>query len=301
MAREIQTTRAWLDDKLEPIRERLLSRRETPSAETLEPMAAWDFSTGLQDLVGNLPGTMHGSAKLAGDALLVDGGFVTTSALPRSLKAKTLVATVQLDDLQQRGGGVMTVQTLDGNVFDSIVFGERQPSHWLAGSNHFARTQDLGGRPESSADQEPVQLALVYEADGTIRAYRNGVPYGEPYRQAPLQVFAANNTQVVFGLRHGAGGSGRLLHGKIFSAQLYDRALSTEEIAAVAKQQAFVRDVEVLAELSDEEVTRVKQQREVLKQREQQRDALGAPIDDAAKWTRVAHALFNLKEFVYLQ
>ena len=43
--------------------------------------------------------------------------------LPAYNAEKTLEAWVQLSDLQQRGGGVLGVQTLDGSVFDAIVFG----------------------------------------------------------------------------------------------------------------------------------------------------------------------------------
>ena len=34
---------------------------------------------------------------------------------------------MQLENLEQGGGGVISVQTLDGAMFDAIVFGEREP------------------------------------------------------------------------------------------------------------------------------------------------------------------------------
>jgi hypothetical protein len=30
-------------------------------------------------------------------------------------------------------GGVISIQTLDGGMFDAIVFGEREPGRWMAG------------------------------------------------------------------------------------------------------------------------------------------------------------------------
>ena len=45
-----------------------------------------------------------------------------------------------------------------------------------------AATQSFGGAAETEADQRPVHVAIAYAEDGTIRAYRDGQPYGEPYK-----------------------------------------------------------------------------------------------------------------------
>ena len=37
-------------------------------------------------------------------------------------------------------GGAISIETLDGSVFDSIVFAERESNQWMAGSNNFVRT-----------------------------------------------------------------------------------------------------------------------------------------------------------------
>ncbi len=74
------------------------------------------------------------------------------------------------------------MQTLDGQVFDAIVFGERQPGHWMAGSNNFQRTKDFGGPAETAANHRAVHVAIAYHADGMIAAYRNGQPYGKAYK-----------------------------------------------------------------------------------------------------------------------
>ncbi len=75
-----------------------------------------------------------------------------------------------------------------------------------------------------------MRLCLSYAEDGTIAAYRNGMPYGEPYRTAGPVAFAAGKAQVVFGVRHTPAGPGKMLAGTIERARLYDRALSAEEI-----------------------------------------------------------------------
>jgi len=128
----------------------------------------------------------------------------------------------------------MTVQTPNGAVFDSIVFAEKQPQRWLAGSNHFRRTQSFGGPGEEAAVREPVHVAIVYHTDGRITGYRNGEPYGKTYRSSGPVEFKAGQAVVSFGVRHLPAVGNRLFSGRILKAQLYDRALSAEEVAATA-------------------------------------------------------------------
>ncbi|QDU48205.1 DUF1553 domain-containing protein [Gimesia panareensis] len=218
------------------------------------PIAAWDFRKGTDDLVGGLRGTLHGSAKQTPQGLVLDGNrsFLKTEPLSADLGPKTLEAWVKLSDLQQRGGGVLSVQTTDGNIFDAIVFGEQQPGHWLAGSDHFNRTKSFQGPPEKTATNKEVQIALVYATDGTITAYRNGTAYGSSYRSRGLQSFPAGKTQVLFGLRHGSPGGNRLLKGVISQARLYDRALTPEEIQASAQWGGvFFSEAELQAAMTE--------------------------------------------------
>lgn len=223
-------------------RQRVLAKRHeggdaTEASLVSSPVAAWDFRKGTDDLVGGLSGTLHGSAKQTPEGLVLDGNrsFLKTEPLPEVLGEKTLEAWVKLSDLQQRGGGVLSVQTTDGNIFDAIVFGEQQPGHWLAGSDHFNRTKSFQGPEEKTAAEKEVQVALVYATDGTITAYRNGAVYGSSYRSKGLQTFPAGKTEVLFGLRHGSPGGNRLLKGVVSQARLYDRALTQEEIQASAR------------------------------------------------------------------
>ena len=61
--------------------------------------------------------------------------------------------------------------------------GERQAAHWISGSNGFSRTEDFPeSTPEEAADQL-LHLVMVYQEDGTTTLYRNGKPYGKPYRK----------------------------------------------------------------------------------------------------------------------
>ncbi|HWE92445.1 MAG TPA: DUF1553 domain-containing protein [Tepidisphaeraceae bacterium] len=224
----------------QPVRDRLAKEREGRAPEKIVALPAliarWTFTTDLRDGVGSLHGTAHGDAKASAVGLRLDGrgGYALTAPLAKDLREKTLEAVVSLTDLRQRGGGVIGVQTLDGSTFDSIVFGEREPGKWMAGSNGFVRTQPLRGEEEKQADASPVHMAIVYSADGTIAAYRNGAPYGQPYQSGGLVTYKANEAQATFGIRHLPDGPGKLLAGAIVRAALYDRALSAEEVARSA-------------------------------------------------------------------
>ncbi len=118
-----------------------------------QPIAAWDFDGGLDRGQGELKTTLEGGATLTREGLRLDGktGYAITSPLKQKLKTKTIEVWVQLDNLSQRGGGAISVQTLDGFVFDSIVFGEREPGRWMAGSDFFRRTGALTGAIETDA------------------------------------------------------------------------------------------------------------------------------------------------------
>ncbi len=205
-----------------------------------KPMARWTFEVDAKDSVGHLDGTLEGGARIANGRLQLDGkgAFVRTEPLARDLKEKTLEAWVLLPDLAQRGGGVLSMEAKDGAVFDGIVFGEREPRKWSAGSSFFQRTRDLAAPLETTGSNEPVHLAIVYRADNSIAVHRNGTLYGEAYtpvgENAGLQTYPAGGARVLLGLRH-TGADNGFLSGEIEEAQLYDRALSADEIAASAR------------------------------------------------------------------
>ena len=248
-----------------PIRKRILADRKTknPAKPNVpQPFARWDFDADLKDSVGKLHGTIEGKARLDNGALVVDGksAYVATAALTKELKAKTLEVWVSLENLAQRGGGAISIQTLDGGVFDAIVFGEREPKRWMAGSNGFVRTQSFGGSGENEVQTKPVHVAIVYAADGTITGYRHGQAYGKPYKSNGPITFAPGKAQVIFGLRHGSAGGNRLLSGAIHKAQLYDRALSSDEVAASAGVVSdYVSDALIAAQLDTPTRNRRKQ------------------------------------------
>lgn len=125
----------------------------------------------------------------------------------------------------------MTVETPDGAVFDSIVFGEKEPRRWMAGSNFYQRTDSFRASDETETTRA-VRVTIAYTADGTITGYRDGKPYGRPYKSSGPITLASGKWVVTFGLRHSPAGGNKHLSGTVLKARLYDRALSADEVAA---------------------------------------------------------------------
>jgi len=219
-------------------REAVLRKQGRPAAgDGPRPMARWTFEGDARDDVGKMHGTLHGGAIIVNGRLRLDGkgAHLATEPLPRAVREKTLEAWVALPTLDQRGGGVISLQTKDGRVFDAIAFGEREPRKWIAGSDGFTRTRDLTAAAETAKPADLVHVAVVYGADSGIAVYRNGVPYADAYvpsgTNAGLRTYAADESQVLIGLRHTGAGNG-FLTGEVAEARLYDRALSAAEVAA---------------------------------------------------------------------
>ncbi|QDV38445.1 DUF1553 domain-containing protein [Tautonia plasticadhaerens] len=222
---------------IDPVRRRLLDERGDDASRTPtppEPVARWDFTRPRGESPDSPPVSLRGGASLDLDGLHVGGrgGFAVSEPLGVSLTSKTLEVWVLLDDLDQCGGGAISVQGPDGRVFDAIVFGEQEPRRWMAGSDSFRRTRPFGGPEEAEASDRPVHLALSYHDDGTIAAFRDGQPYGASYRSDGPVRFEAGEARVLFGLRHEPPGGNRFLSGVILRANLYDRALAADEVAA---------------------------------------------------------------------
>ncbi|WP_435008110.1 DUF1553 domain-containing protein [Tundrisphaera lichenicola] len=247
--RKIEALAARIEAIERPARERIRAERGAPAETGPTPMASWDFAKGLDDGVGSLKLTLEGGATLTPEGLRLDGktGYASSAPLAKSLKAKTIEAWVQLDNLEQRGGGVIGLQLEDGRQFDALVFGEQEPGRWMAGSEGFARTKGVGGEAETEAARRAVHVAITYADDGTIRIYREGQPYGQSYDSKGPVEFAAGEARVVFGLRHAPVGGNRMLAGTILRARLHDRALAPSEVAASAKSSGDFVSIEEIA------------------------------------------------------
>ena len=269
----------------EPVRRKLADRKSTtPDTHSTwpQPIALWTFDHDLRDEIGSLNAEAQGGARIEGGALWLDGkdAYIATSPLERPLKAKTLAAWVKLANLEQRGGAPISLQSTDGGRFDAIVFGEREPKRWMAGSEGYARTQSFQGADEVAAQSDFAQIVIVYQEDGTITGYRNGEAYGKSYQVSAPATFEAGTAQVVFGLRHGTNAAeGRMFAGWIDRAALFDRALTPEEVAASA-QANFISEAQLVEHLSPE-----------------QRDQRQAWRDEIAKRQPELERLLNAKAY----
>ncbi|MCF7788269.1 MAG: DUF1553 domain-containing protein [Prosthecobacter sp.] len=293
---------------LDPARIKLQAERKLPAAplNTPEPLAEWTFEKDAKDTKGRMDLELVGTARIEKGALILDGKSMAKSgSLPKPLKAKTLEAWVMLDNLAQRGGGVLTVQHKDGGQFDSIVFAEKTPQHWVAGSNFFDRSELFEGSAETEATSRPVHVAVVYQPDGTISGYRDGKPYGRTYRKAPAATFEAESSQVLLGCRHGSPAGNKGLSARIFRARLYDRALTPEEISQTARiESSNITEADIIATLTAEQRVQLSKLNIKRKEQSKQLDSLRATASDdpvLQAWTSLAQSLINLKEFIYLQ
>lgn len=201
-----------------------------PSALLPEPALRWSFQNGLEESLGGIEGELIGGAVIRNGRLVLNGqdAAYRSGPLRVDLLEKTFEAWVSLTTLDQGGGGVVSVEKQSGGIFDSLVFAERDARQWLVGSDSFRRTQPLGG-PVEQANGEFVQMAISYHADGIVRCYRNGMPYGREYRAEGPVHFPRRESRILLGQRH-TGGGRAFLSGEIEEARVYGKALTPEEV-----------------------------------------------------------------------
>ncbi|MCH8043295.1 MAG: DUF1588 domain-containing protein [Planctomycetes bacterium] len=255
----IKTSQAELDGVIQSVRVKLLAaRNKNPGAKQpvdLKPYAAWEFNGDLKDAVNSLDLSAHGKVEYKDGMVVLKGAYLLSKNLPFDLKAKTLEVWCKVHDLNQRGGGVMGIQG-PGDFFDTIVLGERKPRHWISGSNGFSRTEDFGGSTPETKTNQMLHLTMVYAEDGTTTLYRDGKPYGKPFRKAAA-TFPKNRSAVIFGLRHLPPGGNKFLAVSVDKARFYNRALTAGEVAASSGgDNLYVSDKELLKALTPEQRTK---------------------------------------------
>jgi hypothetical protein len=291
----------------EPIRQKIINLRNVNSAlqesQIAKPSLHWDFKNGLVDSIAGVKCFLKKGAKLENGELIVQqSGYAITEKIPFEVTEKTLSAWVKLDNLNQRAGGVMTIQNPNGGVFDSIVFAEKESRKWMSGSNGFARTKAFITAPfEMEADQEFVHLAITYSSNGTITGYRNGEIYGQPY-QANSTKFLKAESVISFGVRHLPASPNRLLQGRIKKASLFDRALTSDEILSKFNPHLHVSEKQIANNLSPEQketYRKLLKELEIVKKKikktEEFENTNKPDLQD------LALALFNMKEFIYIK
>jgi hypothetical protein len=216
---------------------------QTPPPPAL--LGHWTFENGAADETGRFaPGTPSGGATISNGVLQLDAAasqFLQTGAYTGpAISARTLVAWVYVTDLNTRGGSVLTLEQSSGtDVFDGIVYAERVPLRWMAGSDGWSRTQDLAAPDETAAPGALVQMAITYGTPGgggdanRITIYRNGQLYGTAYSQGSRVTYSTGTVDVIFGRRHADALTASYFTGGIEEARIYDTALTQGQIAAL--------------------------------------------------------------------
>ena len=188
----------------------------------------WTFNGSSADLVGNAHGILQNGAAIAGDRLAINGGQMLSLPIDETVKAKTLVSWVSLNDLDLGRGGSALSLGHTGAKFDGIVYAEILERTWMAGSNGFARTQNpqTYGTPETVSEPGEVMMAIVYGDDGNISLYRDGQLYGS-YQSSGPETFQGAIDRALIGPRHVGTAT---LDGFVNEARIYSGALSATEV-----------------------------------------------------------------------
>lgn len=280
----IDQTSQQLNDLLKTAREAAQRENgdiEQEEAVDLQPYAVWEFDGNLSDRMGRLPLTANGDVVFEDGAVVLKESFLQSGAVGVDLKSKTFEVWCELPVLEQRGGGLMSLQGPD-TTFDAIVMGERRPDEWISGSNNFQRTTDFDQAVPETTPGTPLHLAMVYRPNGTIQLYRNGESYGKPY-QRPGILFPGDQSFVLFGLRHLPAGGNRFLHVRISKARLFDRALTTEEVRlSFDGRSRDYSEEELTALLGPEQKQKADELRRKLTEARQTLAGAEKPLDDGA-------------------
>ena len=161
-----------------------------------------------------------------------------------------MVTWIYLDDLNVTKGATLAVNKSSGDTFDAIVYAERQPKRWMAGSSFFRRTQDALPGFEEKETGKLIQLAISYEDEGgtaKITIYRNGDRIGG-YTMGPIVSWEAGDVEALFGPRALIGGTAYgWVIARVEDARIYNAALSKKEIDSLVENTL---DVEARGKLA---------------------------------------------------
>jgi hypothetical protein len=237
----------------ETFAEQRLRSKDGKTLDRPAPFAEWDFRKGLVDVKRSLEFKLRGTATVTIDGLLLDGksGYAITAPIQERWTEKTLEAWVKLSDLNQRGGGVVALQSLDGSKFDAIVFGELEPRKWIAGSEGFRRTKPVIMQNEAAAKDRFIHIAVTSSKNGEIRIYREGKLQGQAYTPGPIQSFEPKEAVFTVGIRHEPAGTGKLLSGVVQRVRIYNRELTADEIAA--SSEVHFTEAQIASALNESE------------------------------------------------
>ena len=227
----------------------LLGQAVGPNVQKDKLIGHWTFEKGveLKELTGHFK-----QIKLEG-ASVKDGKLQLGSAKwalatydkgPDIGPGKTMVVWIYMDDLSVTRGAPLAINKSSADMFDAIVYAERQPFQWMAGSSHFRRTKDAQpGFKENSNGKDLIQLAISYEDDGGnahVKIYRKGKKIGD-YTKGPIRTWVKGDVEVLFGPRALIGGTA---YGwvvcRVEDARIYNAVLTQAELKGLKENTLAV-------------------------------------------------------------
>ena len=148
-------------------------------------------------------------------------------------------------------GSILCIDKISGDHFDSIVYAERQPNQWMAGSSHFRRTDDFKPGHKDTTKGEKFMMAITYKGDktATVKGYRNGKNIsGKGYEKGAMVTWEEDDAEAIWGKRHGSvGGGPGDLDGLIYESRIYGLALTEEEIKGLKEGSLSVESHDKLS------------------------------------------------------
>lgn len=155
-----------------------------------------------------------------------------------NIKEKTLISWVIMNDLTDKrpSGSALTLDAINRDEFDGIVFGERQDDTWEAGSSNFSRTPAPNTQnPTDEQTGKLVKMAITYKdagsGDAEIKIYCDD-QLKRTYKKGKIASWSANDMEVIFGARHTLGTQPKgYLNATIVAAEIHDECLSNDAIA----------------------------------------------------------------------
>ena len=198
----------------------------------------WTFEKGrtLTDLTGNFGQIELKGARVKDGQLHISEGkwaLTTGYAGPTIGPNKTLVAWVYLDNLDSVAGAPLSVSMSSDAMYDAIVYAQREPGRWMAGSTYGIRTMNAVPGFEEKETSKLIQLAISYKnvnGDAQIVIYRNGERIGA-YTFGAIAKWVAGDVEALFGPRVVfQGETYGWIEARVEDARVYNAVLSQDEI-----------------------------------------------------------------------
>jgi hypothetical protein len=221
---------AALKTRIREVEEQIADlHKQNVNWQTVKPLAQWTFDVDARDQIGGIHASTTPKTQISEGQLSTSS--VVTAPLTFNVTERTLEAWVTVRKPLDKLISVVQIYNRSGYrgaASDGIQFAGGTNRQWRNLSTANFRTTDVKGPKESAAPGERIHLAYTYALDGTIRQYRNGVPYGEPFRpdaglSGQTQTYAAGDAVLKFTATPELA---------IDEARLYGTAMTAEQIQA---------------------------------------------------------------------